>query len=490
MATLTVWKFDDPTGAGETLSKLESLQKQQLIEIQDATVVEWQPGEKKPKTRQAVNLTGAGALGGAFWGMLFGLLFFIPFIGMAVGAVLGGLAGRFRDYGIDDDFIKSVRAQVTEGTSALFLLTVAGSATVDKLQDELKGKMGSLIKSNLSDEQEAKLSEAFGEQQTAWRIGPRTLPPPTGGSDELRNAIANISQPDPATMQIEPQSEAEWLALIAKLDAGKAETNQAWAEQLGVSITQEEIDGINVYNVTPAEIDSQHLEHLFVYLHGGAFVLNGGEAGLAESILIAHRLKMRVLHIDYRMPPKYPTPAGRDDVVAVFQHLLKERPAQSIAMGGTSGGGNMTMAVVQRLIELGLDVPGALYLGTPGTDVSATGDSWILNEGIDHILITREGMLEACVDVYADGRDPKDPLVSPHYGDVHGFPPTLLITGTRDMLLSSTARTHIKLRQAGVVADILVYDGVSHGDYIFVLDSPESAHAYAELSAFLLRHLQ
>jgi hypothetical protein len=208
---------------------------------------------------------------------------------MAVGAVLGGLAGRFSDYGIDDDFINDVRDQVTEGTSALFLLTVTGSAAVDKLQDELKGKMGSLIKSNLTNEQETKLSEAFGEQQTAWRIGPRTLPPPTGGSDELRNAIANIPQPDPATMQIEPQSEAEWLALIAKLDAGKAETNQALGEQLLVSVESDEIEGISVYHVTPAEVDPRHAEHLFVYLHGGAFVLNGGEAGLAESIIIAYR---------------------------------------------------------------------------------------------------------------------------------------------------------------------------------------------------------
>jgi uncharacterized membrane protein/acetyl esterase/lipase len=490
MATLTVWKFDDPTGAGEALAKLESLQKQQLLEIEDAAVVEWQPGQKKPKTRQAVSLTGAGALGGAFWGMLFGLLFFIPFVGLAVGAVLGGLAGRFSDYGIDDDFIESVRDQVTEGTSALFLLTVTGSAAVDKLQDELKGEMGSLIKSNLTNVQEAQLRQAFGEEQTAWQIGPRTLPPPTGGSDELRNAIANLPQPDPATMQMDPQSEAEWLAVIAKLDAGKAETNQAFAEQLGVSIAQEEIEGINVYHVTPSEVDPQHGEHLFVYLHGGAYVLNGGEAGLAESIIIAHRLKMRVLHIDYSMPPQHPAPAGRDDVITVYQYLLKERSAKSMAMGGTSGGGNLTMAVVQRLMDLSLDVPGALYLGTPGTDMSNTGDSWILNEGIDHILITRKGFLEACMAVYAPGRDPKDPLLSPHYGDVSGFPPTLLITGTRDMLLSPTVRTHIKLRQAGVVADLLVYDGVAHGDYIAVMNSPESAHAYAELNAFLLQHLQ
>ena len=162
MASLTVWKFDSPTGAGEALAKLESLQKQQLVQIQDAAVVEWPQGKKKPKTRQLANMAGVGALGGAFWGMLFGLLFFIPLFGMAFGAAMGALAGHFSDYGIDDNFIKSVREQVTEGTSALFLLT--GSATVDKLQDELKGKMGTLIQSNLTKEQEAKLNEAFGEE--------------------------------------------------------------------------------------------------------------------------------------------------------------------------------------------------------------------------------------------------------------------------------------------------------------------------------------
>ena len=139
MTALTVWKFDSSAGAGEALAKLESLQKQQLVEIQDAAIVEWPQGKKKPKTRQAVNLAGAGALSGAFWGMLFGLLFLIPFFGMAMGAAMGALAGHFSDYGIDDDFIKSVQDQVTEGTSALFLLT--GNVTVDKVQQELKGQM-------------------------------------------------------------------------------------------------------------------------------------------------------------------------------------------------------------------------------------------------------------------------------------------------------------------------------------------------------------
>jgi len=162
MTALTVWKFNDAGGARAALDQLKSLQKQQLIEIQDAAIVEWPQGNKKPKTKQDNSLTGAGALGGAFWGMLFGLLFFVPFFGLAIGAAMGALAGHFSDYGIDDDFIKSVRSEVTEGTSALFLLT--GNATVDKLEAELKGKMGSLIRSNLTDEQEANLRESFGEE--------------------------------------------------------------------------------------------------------------------------------------------------------------------------------------------------------------------------------------------------------------------------------------------------------------------------------------
>jgi len=162
MATLTVWKFDSVTGANNALTKLQGLQKQHLIEIADAAIVEWPEGKKKPKTRQVMNLTSAGALNGAFWGMLFGILFFVPFFGLALGAAMGALAGHFSDYGIDDDFIKSVRDQITEGTSGLFLLT--GQVTLDKVEDELKGHFGTLIKSNLTNEQEARLRAAFGEE--------------------------------------------------------------------------------------------------------------------------------------------------------------------------------------------------------------------------------------------------------------------------------------------------------------------------------------
>jgi hypothetical protein len=102
---------------------LLSLQKQQLITLQDAAIVTWPQGKKQPKTQQLHSLAGAGAMQGAFWGMLFGLIFFVPFFGLAVGAAMGALSGKFADYGIDDNFIKQMQDKVTEGTSALFLLT-------------------------------------------------------------------------------------------------------------------------------------------------------------------------------------------------------------------------------------------------------------------------------------------------------------------------------------------------------------------------------
>ena len=163
MATLTVLKFPSASGADEMLGVLEGLQKQQLITIQDAAIVTWETGKKKPKTRQLNNLAGVGAVQGAFWGMLFGLLFFIPFLGLAIGAGMGALTGMFADVGIDDNFIKQVRSQVTEGTSALFLLTVGG--VVDRVREAVKGQEFEIIATNLSKEQEEKLRAAFSEEE-------------------------------------------------------------------------------------------------------------------------------------------------------------------------------------------------------------------------------------------------------------------------------------------------------------------------------------
>ncbi len=162
MASLNVLKFDTPEGAEQMLEKLQSLQKRQLITIQDAAIVTWPVGKKKPQTQQLVSMAGMGALQGAFWGLLFGLIFFVPVFGLAVGAAFGALGGKMADYGIDDKFIEQTRSQVTPGTSALFLLT--DQAVIDRVVEELKGTKFELISTNLSKEQEEQLKAAFAEE--------------------------------------------------------------------------------------------------------------------------------------------------------------------------------------------------------------------------------------------------------------------------------------------------------------------------------------
>jgi uncharacterized membrane protein len=162
MATLTVWKFNTAYGADAALDTLEDLQKQELIQVLDGAVVTWPEDKRKPKTRQLRNLTGGGALGGAFWGFLFGLIFFVPLIGLAIGAGMGALMGSMANVGIDDDFIKKVRDQITPGTSALFLMSQG--AVLDKVRGAFRDTHADLVQTNLSDEQEAKLREAFAEE--------------------------------------------------------------------------------------------------------------------------------------------------------------------------------------------------------------------------------------------------------------------------------------------------------------------------------------
>jgi len=133
-----------------------------LIKLNDAAIVTWVKGNKKPKTKHLADLTGAGALSGAFSGMLFGLIFFIPLLGLVAGAAIGALSGSMIHIGIDEDFIESIRSKVTEGTSALFLMNI--DAVEDKVVEDMKQTKFEFITSNLSKEEEDKLRTAFAEE--------------------------------------------------------------------------------------------------------------------------------------------------------------------------------------------------------------------------------------------------------------------------------------------------------------------------------------
>jgi len=158
-SSLVVLKFDTPEGADQGLALAIQLQKDHLLEIQDAATVTWPKGKKKPKTQHGADACG-GAWYGAFWGMLFGWIFFLPFLGAALGAAVGALSAHFADYGIGKDFLDKVRSKVTEGTSALFLLV--GQVTNDRVVEAFKaGPKCEVIATNLSHEQEAKLKAEF-----------------------------------------------------------------------------------------------------------------------------------------------------------------------------------------------------------------------------------------------------------------------------------------------------------------------------------------
>jgi acetyl esterase/lipase len=315
------------------------------------------------------------------------------------------------------------------------------------------------------------------------------LPVPAAASPELRAAIAGAGQPNPNSLGVAPATAQEWRELVAAREQDWAVSLKELGDSLGVSISRDTIAGVAVHRVAPAKVAPENTGRLFVYLHGGAYVFRGGDGSVGEGALISAMSGIPAVSIDYRMPPDHPHPAAVLDVLAVYRELLKSHEAAAIGIGGTSAGGGLTLASVHKLKSEGLPLPGALYVGTPWTDLTKTSDSLYTNDSIDRMLVRYDGVLAAAARLYAGDTDLKDPLLSPVYGDFSGFPPTYLVTGTRDMFLSDTARVHRKLRVAGVDADLNVYEGLSHAEYAVVVGSPEWQQVYGELVAFLRKHL-
>ena len=134
-------------------------------------------------------------------------------------------------------------------------------------------------------------------------------------------------------------------------------------------------------------------------------------------------------------------------------------------------------------------MPGAIATGTPTVDLTKTGDTLFTNAMVDNVLGTQDGFIRETALLYANGRDLKDPLLSPIYGDVHGFPPTILTSGTRDLYLSNTVRMHRMLRAAGVEARLQIWEGQSHAQYMRDITAPETKEYHDEVVQFLNLHL-
>jgi len=315
----------------------------------------------------------------------------------------------------------------------------------------------------------------------------RDIPLPMADVSPAMQAV--IGAPLQPIWNTHPKSAAEWKELINSRADAVAKTLPPLRGKLGVKVEATRIGGVPAFIVTPDSIPEANRNRLLFHVHGGGYVFFPGESGTREAILMAGYGKFKVISVDYRMPPDHPYPAAMDDAMAVWKEVVKTNDPKKIAIFGTSTGGGMTLAMVLRAKKEGLPLPAATAPGTPWSDMTKTGDTFFTNEKIDNILVSNDGWLGDAAKLYANGHDLKDPQLSPIYGDLSGFPPTILTSGTRDLFLSNTVRVHRKLRQAGVVADLHVFEGQSHAQYAGDPDAPETKEHFGELTKFFDRYL-
>ncbi len=286
-----------------------------------------------------------------------------------------------------------------------------------------------------------------------------------------------------------PKTGEEWRVVADKTAVGTLKALPGLIERMKVKVEKTTIDGVRAFIVTPERITPENQGRVLIHMHGGCYVLSPGEAGLPEAVMMSGMGGFKVISVDYRMPPEAYFPAALDDGVTVYKNTLKTMSAKNIGVFGTSAGGALALEMVLRAKQLGLPVPAAIAPGTPMSDVTKVGDTFYTNEMVDNVLVSRDGFCDAGAKVYAAGHDMKDPLLSPVYGDMSGFPPTILTSGTRDLLLSNTVRVHRKLRQAGVEAVLQVYEGQSHAHYLRDDSAPETKEAFAEITGFFNKHM-
>jgi epsilon-lactone hydrolase len=312
------------------------------------------------------------------------------------------------------------------------------------------------------------------------------LPVPDDLSPQMRALVAA----PPAPWDIHPKNIEEWKELVARVAAPARTALPAMREKLGVTMESTTIAGVKAFILTPRTIAPENQNRVFLHFHGGAYVLQPGEAGTREGILMAAFGRAKVISVDYRTSSDAPYPAALDDCVAVYRELLKTVPAQRIGVFGTSTGGGLTMALVLRGKQNGFALPAAIAPGSPWADLTKTGDTFYTHNLVDNFQVSYDGYLKDAAILYANGRDLKDPMLSPLYGDLRGFPPTILTSGTRDLFLSLTVKVHRKLRQSGVEAALQVFEALSHAQYTFNPDAPETREVFEEIARFFDAHMQ
>jgi epsilon-lactone hydrolase len=309
----------------------------------------------------------------------------------------------------------------------------------------------------------------------------RDLPVPRTISAEARAALsmsrfADLSWPTAS-------DKGAWKSFVAERDLSMAEFFSALPRFDG-TIRALNLSQAALYDLTPAVIAPRHRHRAVLYVHGGAFVMGGGELAAKAATDLASVMQCKVYSVDYRMPPDHPFPAGLDDTVEAYGHVCAKFPPGNVAILGPSAGGGIAASAILKIRDLGLPLPGAAALLTPEADLTESGDSFETNRGIDTVL--RGSLMEANL-LYAGGHDLRDPYLSAIFADFSkGYPPTLLISGTRDLFLSNTVLLHRALRRADVETDLHIFEAMPHGGFF---GAPEDRESLAEQIRFLDRHL-
>ena len=306
----------------------------------------------------------------------------------------------------------------------------------------------------------------------------RVVPVPTTISSQAQLALGR-----PAPDQGPPQSLAE---RRKGTDAYTARARVAWSRLCPNQLVEDSIAGVPVRIVTPEGLTEANKDKVLLNLHGGGF--NSDSGSYTESIPIASYTGVKVVAVLYRLAPETPFPAAVDDSVAVYKELLKTYKPEHIAIYGTSAGAILTAEVAAKLKQLGLPLPSALGIFSGMGDFARAGDSialYALRGLTGHLDPPEAGAHDP---YYVATTDPKDPVLSPIYSDLHGLPPTLFVTSGRDMLLSGTANLHRAYLNAGVDAHLVVYDALPHAFWYDPM-LPEAIEANHIMADFFVRHL-
>lgn len=306
----------------------------------------------------------------------------------------------------------------------------------------------------------------------------RVVPVPKTVSPEAQNFLARRIPDVKRNLSIAEQRRGT--------DAWQARAGKISLQMYPVHVADgQTIAGVPVRIITPFSMPKENRDKVLINVHGGGFVVDSGS--LTETIPIANLTQTKVIAVLYRLAPEHPFPAAVDDAVAVYKELLKTYKPQNIGLYGTSAGAILTPEVSVRLRQLGLPLPGALGVFSGMGDFSMKGDSQSIYalDGLSGYLPVSGEKLPSS---YVGSTNPRDPVLSPLYANLKGFPPTLFITSERDMLLSGTTILHRAFLRAGVDARLIVFEGLPHA---FWNDPvlPESKEADQDMASFFAKEL-